>query len=178
VKITEYLLASHAEASQPLKDIAGIMVDTGMRPGEVVALRRMDVFLREGYVSIPGGKSKAAKRRIPLTDRVYEIFERRMQEVESEYLFISEITDRPITTLKTGHMAAVRRSKIAYFRLYDLRHTFATRFIEASGDLVTLQALMGHSDIKMVTRYAHPTQQHQFEAIRRMQARKSEMKRE
>lgn len=65
---------------------------------------------------------------------------------------------------------------MAYFRLYDLRHTFATRFVEAGGDLVTLQALMGHSDIKMVTRYAHPTQQHQFDAIKKMQARKPKPK--
>lgn len=31
---------------------------------------------------------------------------------------------------------------------------------------------MGHSDIKMVTRYAHPTQQHQLDAIKKMQAKK------
>lgn len=164
------------EASQPLMDVAGLMIDTGMRPGEVALIRRTDVFLNQGYVFVPRGKTKAAKRRIPLTDRAYEILERRMEEVEGEYLFISEITDRPITTLKTAHMAAIRRSEVAYFRLYDLRHTFATRFIEAGGDLVTLQALMGHSDIKMVTRYAHPTQQHQFEAIKKMQARKPKPK--
>lgn len=154
-------------------DVAGLMVDTGMRPGEVALIRRTDVFLDQGYVSVPRGKTKAAKRRIPLTDQAYEILERRLQEVEGEYLFVSEITDRPITTLKTAHMAAIRR---AYFRLYDLRHTFATRFIEAGGDLVTLQALMGHSDIKMVTRYAHPTQQHQFDAIKKMQAGKPKPK--
>ena len=160
------------EASQPLMDVASLIVDTGMRPGEVALIRRTDVFLDQGYISIPRGKTKAAKRRIPLTDRAYEILERRMEDVESEYLFNSEITDQPITTLKTAHMAAIRRSEVAYFRLYDLRHTFATRFVEAGGDLVTLQALMGHSDIKMVTRYAHPTQQHQFDAIKKMQARK------
>jgi site-specific recombinase XerD len=51
-----------------------------------------------------------------------------------------------------------------------LLHTFATRFIEAGGDIVTLQALLGHSNIQMVTRYAHPTEKHQFDAIRRMEA--------
>jgi len=54
---------------------------------------------------------------------------------------------------------------VAPFRLYDLRHTWATRAAEAGIDLVTLAALLGHSKIQMVLRYAHPTQQHQTQAV-------------
>jgi hypothetical protein len=36
-------------------------------------------------------------------------------------------------------------------------------------DLVTLAAMLGHSRIQMVLRYAHPTQQHQVEAMRRLE---------
>lgn len=77
--------------------------------------------------------------------------------------------DKPLTTLKTSHAGAIRRSKVETFRLYDLRHTFATRFVESGGDIVTLQTLLGHSNIQMVTRYAHPTEKHQFEALKRME---------
>ncbi len=35
---------------------------------------------------------------------------------------------------------------------------------------MTLQALLGHSNIQMVTRYAHPTEKHQFEAMKKMEA--------
>lgn len=56
------------------------------------------------------------------------------------------------------------------FRLYDLRHTFATRAAEAGVDLVTLAAMLGHSRVQMVMRYAHPTEEHQFNAIRKMEA--------
>jgi integrase len=56
------------------------------------------------------------------------------------------------------------------FRLYDLRHTFATRAAEAGVDLVTLASLMGHSRIQMVMRYAHPTEEHQINAIRKIEA--------
>ena len=58
---------------------------------------------------------------------------------------------------------------MAPFRLYDLRHTWATRAAEAGIDLVTLAALLGHSKIQMVLRYAHPTQQHQTQAVERLE---------
>jgi hypothetical protein len=43
----------------------------------------------------------------------------------------------------------VKDSKVAPFRLYDLRHTWATRAAESGIDLVTLAALLGHSKIQM-----------------------------
>lgn len=48
-------------------------------------------------------------------------------------MFANEVTGNPITTFKRSHATALRRSQVAHFRLYDLRHTFATRFIESGG---------------------------------------------
>jgi integrase len=157
------------EASQPLFDFASVMIDTGMRPSEIAVIHTKDLFLDKGYLYIPEGKTKAAKRRIPLTTRAQKILGDRCTVVRSGYLFISEETNAPLTTLKTSHAGAIRRSKVSHFRLYDLRHTFATRFLESGGDLITLQAILGHSSINMVTRYAHPTDGHKFDAIQRME---------
>lgn len=55
------------------------------------------------------------------------------------------------------------------FRLYDLRHTWATRAAMSGIDLVRLAAMLEHSRIQMVFRYAHPTQQHQAQALRRLE---------
>jgi site-specific recombinase XerD len=63
----------------------------------------------------------------------------------------------------------VKRSKIEYLRLYDLRHSFASRFVESGGDLITLKDLLGHASLNMVLRYAHPSQQHRFAAIKKME---------
>lgn len=62
--------------------------------------------------------------------------------------------------VNNAHSGALRRSKVPYFRLYDLRHTWATRAAMSGIDLVTLAAMLGHSRIQMVLRHAHPTEEH------------------
>jgi integrase len=162
-----YLLA----ASQPLRDIAMLMLETGMRPEEVCRIRRENVHLERGYLFNPYGKTKAAKRKIPLTDRATEVLERRLAKVEGFYLFPGRgVRDQPLMKVNNAHTATVTRSGVTHFRLYDLRHTWATRAAMAGVDLVTLAAMLGHSRVQMVMRYAHPTEEHQFNAMKKVQA--------
>lgn len=163
-----YLMA----CSQPLQDVATIMVDTGMRPSEVCCLEWKNVNLEKGFVFVQQGKTKAARRKIPLTDRTHRVFSARRTNAEGVFVFPGMRgvdNNQHIVKLNNAHNGAIIRSKVERFRLYDLRHTFATRAAEAGIDLVTLAALMGHSRVQMLMRYAHPTEQHQFEAIKRME---------
>jgi integrase len=163
-----------AAASQPLYDIATIMLETGMRPEEVYRIRREHVHLNEGYVYNPYGKTKAAKRKVPLSDAACAVLRARLKG-DAVYLFRGRANrkgerDRPIIKVNNAHYSALERSKVRDFRLYDLRHTWASRIAMAGVDLVTLAALLGHSKLAMVTRYAHPTEAHQFEALKKLQA--------
>jgi integrase len=59
--------------------------------------------------------------------------------------------------VKRAHRAAAERAKIkGHFRLYDLRHTFATRTAAVGMSLPTLAAILGHTTIQMTMRYVHP----------------------
>lgn len=162
-----YLLA----ASQPLQDIATLMLETGMRPDEVYRIRRENVHLEQGYLFNPYGKTKAARRKIPLSTSACAVLLRRLEneKIKGEYLFPGRSTGTAIVKVNAAHTATVKRSKVAQFRLYDLRHTWATRAAMAGVDLVTLAAMLGHSRIQMVLRYAHPTEEHQFAAMQKMQ---------
>ncbi len=157
-------------ASQPLQDVARLMLETGMRPEEVCRIRRADVHLAQGYLSNPHGKTKAAKRKVPLSDAAASVLQARLESSEGEYLFRGRgVGDAPIIKVNNAHTSAVKRSGVAKFRLYDLRHTWATRAAMAGVDLVTLAAMLGHSRIQMVLRYAHPTEEHQFQAMRKIE---------
>jgi len=50
---------------------------------------------------------------------------------------------------------ALRKSGVQNFRFHDLRHTFATRLVQAGGDLYTVQKLRRWKTVSMVQRYAH-----------------------
>jgi len=157
-------------ASQPLKDIAVLLLETGMRPEEVYTIDRENVHLSEGYLVNPIGKTKAAKRRITLTAAATQVVRKRLERAEGRYLFPHEKdANRPMLKVNNAHDGALKRSKVARFRLYDLRHTWATRAAMSGVDLVTLAAMLGHSRIQMVLRYAHPTQEHQAQAMQRLE---------
>lgn len=64
------------------------------------------------------------------------------------------------------------------FRIYDLRHTYATRQVECGTDIATLQELLGHSKIEMTKRYVHPSNDHKAEAMRRMENARLEWERQ
>jgi integrase len=159
-----------AKATPVLRDVATMILETGMRPEEVYTLRPENVDLVKGYLQVPHGKTAAARRRLRLTAPAREVLSGRMSATESPYMFPCESDpSRPIPKVNNAHDRAVRDSKVAPFRLYDLRHTWATRAAMSGIDLVTLAAMLGHSRIQMVLRYAHPTQEHQSSAMERLE---------
>ena len=77
--------------------------------------------------------------------------------------------------MRKAHDAAVRRGGIAVpFRLYDLRHTYATRAAQAGVDVLTLAALLEHTTVQMTSRYVHPTDQYKREAMEKLETYNAE----
>lgn len=165
-----------AVATPMLRDVAMLMLETGMRPEEVYRIRRENVQLEQGFLVIPYGKTKAARRRVPLTATARRVLGLRMASDEGFLFPCDTDSTRPVPKVNNAHDRAVRDSKVAPFRLYDLRHTWATRAAMSGIDLVTLAAMLGHSRIQMVLRYAHPTQQHQHQAMEKLEQFVSEQR--
>ena len=123
-------------------------------------MRVENVDFKQKTIFNPFGKTKAARRTIPMTDDVLSLLRDRVKAAETRTPLVfpsPHDAQKPVGSVKKGHNAAVERAKIkGHFRLYDLRHTFATRAVASGADLPTLSALLGHATIQMTMRYVHP----------------------
>ena len=160
-------------APQPLKDAATLLLDTGLRVGELVRLLWSDIHLEPvgsakfGYVRIREGKSGNAKRTVPLTKRANQMLEdRREREPKSLWVFTAEDGEsRRVNSLDHLHTNVTRPKvdgkRVSIFSdefvLHSLRHTFLTRLGEAGADAFTIMKIAGHSSVTVSQKYVHPT---------------------
>jgi integrase len=97
------------------------------------------------------------KRTIPLNQTVLKLLKDKSRIVSiSGYVFVSESGTRiDASNLRRAFNSAEQRAGIEDFRFHDLRHTFATRLVQAGVDLYVVKQLLGHKSITMTMRYAH-----------------------
>lgn len=161
-----YLIA----CPQPLQDVASLMIETGMRPSEIYGLKRTNASIEKVFLQIENSKTKSSNRKVWLSDKALKILQDRSNKFTATYLFPKGDKDANLPTyqLNEQHRLTLDRIKLK-FRLYDCRHTFATRAVESGIDLLTLAHLLGHSNLSEVMRYAHVNETRKNEAIQQMQ---------
>jgi integrase len=143
---------------------------TGLREGELIALRWRDVDwaagrirVRQNYVLGEFGtpKSRRSTRSVPMADRVgaeLELLHRASKpQGDEDLVFADPLTDGPLAKaaiLRRFRKALDAAHLDATHRFHDLRHTFGTRMAAAGVPMRTLQEWMGHRDIATTQRYA------------------------
>jgi integrase len=135
--------------------------NTGMRRGEILSLTWNGVDFARRTVTV--FKSKNGERRtIPVNQTVLEILTKRYKQRDGGRpssdapVFCSEAdTALDGSNLRRAFNSALEAAKIQNFHFHDLRHTFATRLVQAGVDLYKVQRLLGHKSPSMTQRYAH-----------------------
>lgn len=148
-----------------LHDVGRLMIQQGLRPEEAMALPKKNVDLDARTLRV--GKSKTRKgtgRLLKLTTESWQIVARRISSPGPWIFPSSRRLGSHINKLNGPHDRGLEKLKMN-FVLYDLRHTFATRFIEGGGDVAALKEILGHKDIRTTMRYVHPSQQYIDEAM-------------
>jgi integrase len=175
-------------APQPINDVAVMILDTGMRPEELLTRKWEHIHFEPvgsakfGYVAITEGKTPNAKRNVPLSARSKTLLERRFRFHEKAgWVFPGQRKGKHLTIYGVDNIhAKIRLETITEdgspvfpreFVVYSLRHTFGTRLGESGADPYVIMRLMGHSSIVISQKYVHPTPEH----VERAMARKEVM---
>jgi integrase len=143
---------------------------TGLRQGELLGLRWRDVDwaaqkVRVVHPYVRGKfrtpKSRTSSRAVPMADRVGRelelLFQASAYQAEDDLVFGHPHTGHPLerSQVSKRFKRALKRGSVREVRFHDLRHTFGTRCAAAGVPLRTLQAWMGHADIKTTMVYTH-----------------------
>ncbi|ROV60173.1 site-specific integrase [Vibrio ponticus] len=135
--------------------VCKICLSTGARISEAINLRLPQITKHK--ITFIDTKSKK-NRTVPITEKLYKELTEFKRTGEKDRLFkncihgIGNIIDQTFPDLPDGQ------------RTHVFRHTFASRFMEAGGNILVLQKILGHSDIKMTMRYAHFSPDHLIQA--------------
>lgn len=154
------------------------LVDTGLRISEACNLKEEHVSFdpkpeaQRGYVYVEKGKSKFAKRYVPLTERAVENLRAMLSLSRCEYVVVPDDRTRKMTRHYPSQLFNKAKTAMALpwdCVLHSTRHTFCTRLGESGCDAFTIQKLAGHSSITISQRYVHPTSRIAENAIAHME---------
>jgi len=136
-----------------------LLLTTGMRRSEALAIALEDVDLENGQLLVHGKGSK--ERTVPLTQEATEVIRHYLghrKKTDCLRLFVSQ-TGEAIQGRVVNQMLdrVLQKAELVGRGItpHTLRHTFATHLIRNGTDIRTVQELLGHSNIQTTARYLH-----------------------
>ena len=169
-----------------------ICLSAGLRIGELCALRWSDIDIDEAvikirhtiqriYITDEGDrkytkilidtpKTKESIRDIPLSSNLVKILKPLKKVVKDEYFILTNDT-KPTEprTYRNYYKRLLNKLGIPDIKFHGLRHSFATRCIEANSDYKTVSVILGHSNISTTLNlYVHPNKEQKKKCIDKM----------
>lgn len=147
-------------------------IHTGMREGELAALRWDDVNWERSLITVQRsheGPTKSGRvRYVPILDSLLPVLRAEHSRRFSALVFpnragnqhqksariFQEIFHRILDAASFPWVTRNNKPR-RYIVFHDLRHTFASRWVMTGGDIYKLQRILGHASLSMTMRYAH-----------------------
>lgn len=156
------------------RTIFATLLLTGLREEELCFLAWRDVELSDQANALVrvSGEGKAGfspkdyeEREIPISRELAKLLAKLPRK--SEWVFPTK-TGRRMTHLLRRLKEIAAATEVQNATLHKFRHTYATRLLESGSDIVTVQKLMGHSDIETTRQYLNPDDALKRKAVRRL----------
>lgn len=151
-----------------------IALNTGLRVGEICALKWSDIDIKNHLIHVNstisrvGNKEKkclwilgapkttAAIRDIPISNKIESILLTAKQNATSNYVVSENENFINPRTFEYRYHKELNISGVVDINFHGLRHTFATRCVEGGMDIKTLSEILGHSNVSVtLNTYVH-----------------------
>ena len=168
-----------------------ISLSTGLRIGEVCALKWSDINVTDGTITVSRTieriyiiegeekhtelvintpKTKNSCREIPMNKELLAMI-KPLKKIVNDDFYVLTNDERPTEprTYRNYYKGLMAKLDIPKLKYHGLRHSFATRCIEAGCDYKTVSVLLGHSNISTTLNlYVHPNMEQKKRCITKM----------
>ncbi len=146
-----------------IRTVVQTMFYTGGRISEILNLKLEDVDLEERVIHIIEGKGNK-DRNIPINDKLYDILQNYLENIREVDEYIE--TDKFFANKSTGMVSGSYVNRCIqeatnnlgwekHISSHILRHSFGTNLLEKGASLVSIQKLLGHTNLAVTSRYLH-----------------------
>lgn len=171
-----------------LENLILTALGTGLRQGELLALKWENVHLDEKYLEVKETvkkvyvfdsngnktlqtiystpKTQNSVRKVDLPNKIVSLLSN--LEKSSEFVFVENGEPLSAKTIFGNWKKILIDNNIPYKKFHSLRHTYATMLLSKGVDLKTVQDLMGHSDITITQIYLHVLPKTKTDAVNKL----------
>jgi len=153
-----------------LTPIILLMLNTGMRKGEVFKLLWADIEFVAARLTVRGEGAKTGQTRyVPLNSEATRVL-RAWQRASGrdEGLIFPGPDGQPMKDIKSAWKKLRKEAQLTDFRLHDHRHTFASNLVMNGEHLKTVSEFLGHTTTAMTERYSHLTPDVKVAAVEKL----------
>jgi integrase len=147
-EVERLLDLAHRRGNGQVGLAVALAIETGLRRGELLAIRRQDIDWPKGLLCVPVTKT-GYPRVIPLTTRAINILGQ-LSSGEDDRLF-----QMTANALRLAWERLKAKAGIEDLHFHDLRHEAVSRFFKMGLSVPEVALISGHRDYRMLFRYTH-----------------------
>ena len=169
-ELERLLAACKQSRNKDLYDLVVLALYTGMRQGELMAIRRSWIRLDidSPGISLPAMATKGNEDRfVPLVGEALSLIKRRLSTA-SDYLFSRTHPGKKPAFPRTSWGKALQVARITDFHFHDLRHSHASYLAMEGSTEREIMGALGHKSTAMAARYSHIANSHKVKVAQRL----------
>lgn len=148
--------------------------DTGLRKEELMSLTRSQCDMHPPHIKLYDDQTKSDKPRIVLLSSLsVSMLSDTLASHNYEHVFVRPVSGRRYKRVDGSWRQALKAAGIVGFKWHDLRHTWATWYLNDGGDRFALRDQLGHANISTSERYAHLEMETRIADLEQVQKRRT-----